>query len=131
MVKSEHVSELFAKRLSMAMEARGFTGSSLARTAGLSHCTIYAYLEQTRLPRLDFLVALAETLGVGLDWLVCRKGSGKRGAWLPQGDALGEMCKCSECGAVQRNFGRDRYCRECGTKMFGLPDGTVEVSKGQ
>lgn len=116
MLKTEQVSEVFAKRLDMAMRAKGYTRSSLARAAGLSHQSIYAYLEERRLPRLDFLVAICEVLGVGPDWLVGRRGV-KRGAWLPQGDSLGEMCQCSECGTVFRNFGQDKFCRECGTRM--------------
>ena len=118
MLKSEKVAAIFAKRLGAAMRARGYTQCTLAKAAGITHNSVYAYLEAKRLPRLDYIVAMSEALGVSLDWLVGRKGA-KRGAWLPQDGSLGEMCQCSECGTVLRNFGQDKYCRECGAKMDG------------
>ena len=117
MLKSEKVSRNFSARLNAAMKARGYTICSLAQTIGVTHSSIYGYLEGKRLPRADYMVAMAEALGVGLDWLVGRKGAAKRGAWLPQDGSLGEMCQCSECGTVFRNFGQDKFCRECGTRM--------------
>lgn len=117
MLKSEKVSRNFSARLKAAMKARGHTISSLAETIGVTHSSIYGYIEGKRLPRADYMVAMAEALGVSLDWLVGRKGA--RGTWQPQDGSMGEMCRCSECGATLRNFGQDKYCRECGAKMDG------------
>ena len=119
MLKTERVREAFKRRLQAAMKARGYTICSLAEAIGVTHSSIYGYLEGKRLPRADYMVAMAEALGVSMDWLVGRKGAAKRGAWLPQDGSLGEMCQCSECGTVLRNFGQDKYCRECGAKMDG------------
>ena len=118
MLKSEQVAQNFSRRLKAAMKARGYKISSLADAIGITHSSIYGYLEGRRLPRADYMVAMAEALGVGLDWMVGRKGV-KRGAWLPQDGSIGEMCQCSECGTVFRNYGQDKFCRECGTKMDG------------
>lgn len=118
MVNSEKVANVFSRRLSVAMEARGFTIYTLAREIGITHNCFYGYLEGRRMPRLDYALAISGALGVSLDWMVGRKGV-KRGAWLPQDGAMGEMCQCSECGAVLRNYGQDKFCRECGAKMDG------------
>ncbi len=115
MLKSEKVSQNFSRRLSAAMKARGHTISSLAQAIGVTHSSIYGYIEGKRLPRADYMVAMAEALGVSLDWLVGRKGA--RGTWQPQDGSMGEMCRCSVCGTVLRNFGQDKFCRECGAKM--------------
>lgn len=117
MLKSEKVSRNFSARLKAAMKARGHTISSLAEAIGVTHSSIYGYIEGKRLLRADYMVAMAEALGVSLDWLVGRKGA--RGTWLPLDGSMGEMCRCSECGATLRNFGQDKYCRECGAKMGG------------
>lgn len=116
MLKTERVQEAFKRRLQAAMKARGVSPWRLAAEADVSHATIYGYLEAKRLPRLDILVAIAETLDVSLDWLA--GGKSRKGTWIPEG-ALSEMCTCSACGTVFRNFGEDKFCRECGAKMDG------------
>lgn len=116
MRKTERVHEVFQRRLKAAMKARGLSYCQLSEAAEVSHATIYGYLEAKRLPRLDILVAIAETLDVSLDWLA--GGKSKKGTWIPEG-ALSEMCTCSACGTVFRNFGQDKFCRECGAKMDG------------
>ena len=119
MLKSDKVAHNFSRRLDAVMKARGMTIYTLAEAAGVTRASIYSYLEGRRLPRLDYMTCICEVLGVGLDWMVGRKGAKRGASWLPEGDSLGEMRKCSECGTVFRNFGQDKYCRECGAKMDG------------
>ena len=60
---------LFISRLSALMKQKAFNQSSLASTAKISQTSISAYLRGKRNPGAEELGALAQALGVSMDWL--------------------------------------------------------------
>lgn len=70
MVGKRFDSKVFSDRLGKAMKKRGFdTISSLANRAGVSQPAISNYLDCSRIPKLDAVVAIADSLGVSIDYL--------------------------------------------------------------
>lgn len=63
---------MFGKRLRAARMARKFTQQRLADTVNIALRTYQHYEQGERYPSYDLLVALADTLNVPTDWLLCR-----------------------------------------------------------
>lgn len=69
----------FAERLKTARTKRGLSQAELAKAVGVSAATISSYetLNNTKIPSLDKASAMAEFLGVSLDWLCGKDSAGK------------------------------------------------------
>ena len=67
---SLYMSIYVSARLIQARQARGLTQVALGRAAGVPHPMMISGWERgLNLPRVDYLVAVAQVLGVSLDWL--------------------------------------------------------------
>ena len=62
---------LFSERLKAARQQKGISQAELAQAVGVTAATISSYENQknAKIPALDKAFAMAEALGVGLDWL--------------------------------------------------------------
>ena len=73
--------KIFKKRLRAAIARTGKTPNEVAAEAGISHFAIYSWLREEKSPNVYCLAAVADVLGVSMDWLwgrdqTCRKLSG-------------------------------------------------------
>lgn len=60
---------IFAKRMRETREKKGLKQKELAEHIGVTPQTISAYEKNGKAPTLDNAIAIANTLGVSLDWL--------------------------------------------------------------
>lgn len=69
----------FAERLKTARTKRGLSQAELAKAVSVSAATISSYetLNNTKIPSLDKAAAMADFLGVSLDWLCGKDSAGK------------------------------------------------------
>ena len=60
----------FAENLTTLIASRGITAKELADELKLPDATIYRYLHQARVPKIDNVILLAQYFGVSVDWLL-------------------------------------------------------------
>lgn len=66
------MTKVFAKRLKEARLSAGLTRPQLVEKSGVSKNSIFNLEHEKHIPNLYTIVALADALGVSLDWLVGR-----------------------------------------------------------
>lgn len=64
-----HGSTPFGDRLKRARKERGFSGTAFCKRVGILPCMLGGYENRGVMPRVDVLIAIAQTLGCSLDWL--------------------------------------------------------------
>ena len=62
-------SDIFKKRLRIAIARSGKTPNEVAAEACISHFAIYSWLREEKSPNVYCLAAVADVLGVSMDWL--------------------------------------------------------------
>ena len=67
------LAEVFGERMKAKLDELGKRPVWLASEANLSVASIFAYAGGTRAPNLEAAVAIADVLGVPLDWLAGRQ----------------------------------------------------------
>ena len=65
--------ESFPDRLRRLRERRGISRRTMSELCGLHTDAIRRYEAGTAKPGMDALIAMAETLNVSIDYLVCKK----------------------------------------------------------
>lgn len=60
----------FSERLSCCMEQCGLNGADLSALSGVTTATISRYLNGLRMPTVDNIILLADTLNVSVDYLL-------------------------------------------------------------
>ena len=64
---------IFVQRLSEELARHNMKPDHLAKKAGLSHYCLYSWMRGKRTPNAINLAAIADVLGVSMDWLWGRK----------------------------------------------------------
>ncbi|MEM5429387.1 helix-turn-helix transcriptional regulator [Cupriavidus oxalaticus] len=65
-----HGSTPFGERVKQTRKARGMGLETFAQRVGIAVSQLTGYENRGVLPRLDIAIAMAQTLGCTLDWLV-------------------------------------------------------------
>ncbi len=97
-------------------EARGWSMSELARTAGLRPSTVYRLETGSQPPRLDSLIAIADALGLAVCALI---GDGSPSPPLQHADGPATLATTQQPGVTALSEDRD-LCASLGLKRTEL-----------
>ena len=81
----------FAETLSIALAASEKTDEEVAEEAGIAKSALSYYRRGRRIPKVDKAHALADALGVRIEWLVTGRGAMRGNVWSVGNRALYEV----------------------------------------
>ncbi len=85
----ENMASLLAVRLRKLMRSRQMNGNELADYVGIPRSTVNRYLNENRVPKLNYIVQIAERFNVSIDWLLGYSTTEMRDdVWAPEAREL-------------------------------------------